>query len=289
MNTQELDFKLVEDLVENKIFIITNLSGSIYDMTGSTVICKLYLTSTPTDIACSVNLGTGEVTVPFTATHSDNPGTFEYILQETTSGGDIIPLLKGNIIIVPYVPFSETIEAYLRSELPANITLTMDYRNQRITYWRRILQEAFNIADADLNIEAAWPILVNALLAKLVVYDAMMLGARGSFLGFIGGDFTTATTIGAPVKKIETGPTNVEYHSTSKSIQELFQPNAQGYSAFTTMIEELCGLANYLKVKIPMCKGNDLVITPTVSRNPDWEFITLDDIDNDIETPPSQG
>lgn len=284
MNTAEIDFALIEDRVEDKIFVITNLSGSIYDMTGSTVVCKLYLTSSPTDIPCDLNLPVGEVTVPFTTTHTDNGGTFEYILEETTQGGAKVVLIRGNLIVVPYVPFSESIEAYLRSELPANLTLTPDYRNQRIMYWRRILQVAFEITDANLNVEAAWPILVNVLLAKLVVYDALMLSVSGSFIQFLGGDYTDTTTIGGGgVKSVETGPVRVEYFDTAASAKNAFSSSAGDLSMFEALKQGLCGLASYLKVKIPMCDGNVVPISPQYHQNPDWAITTLD------ETVESQG
>lgn len=291
MTIKEIDFQLIQEKAESKVFSLTNSDGTVYDMTDSSAICHLYLTpgSASIDITCTINVARGEISIPFLTTHTSTIGTFEYTIEETKVPAQLVQIVRGNIIVLPYVPFSESIEAYLRSELPANLTLSADYRNQRIMYWRRILQGAFNITDSNLNIESAWPTLVNALIAKLVVYDAMMLGARGSFMAFMGGDFTVNTNTGAPVKKIETGPTNVEFHSTSKSLREMFQPNANGYSAFTTIVEELCGLANFLKVKVPMCRGNTIGVTPKFYKNPKWDYPTLAEWTKSIETKPSQG
>jgi len=285
MIIKEIDFNLVKDKVEDKVFILTNDDNTVYNMTGSTVVCKFYKAPTPPiDITCDIHLVNGTITIPFTAVHADALGNYEYIVEETKSDSSVISLVKGNIIILDYVPFSETIEAYFRSELPANLTLTPDYRNQRIFYWRRILQTAFEITDANLNIETAWPTLVNALLAKLVVYDALMLSASGSFAAFLGGDYTDSTTAGAgAVKSVETGPVRVEYFDAASSAKNAFVSSAGGISMFETLKQGLCGLANYLKVKIPMCDGNIMPIAPQFAQNPDWAITTLD------ETIESQG
>ena len=281
MVTKEIDFQLVKDKIENKIFKFTNSDGTVYSMTASTAICKLYKAPTPpVDITCNIDVGTGKITIPFTAVHADTLGTYEYILEEDVGGtGTILPLVKGNIMVLDYQPFSESIEAYLKSELPANLLLTMDFRNQRIMYWRRIFQTAFAITDANLNIETAWPILVNALFAKLVVYDALMLAASGAFAQFMGGDYTATDTIaGGAVKSVETGPARVEYMDVSASAKNAFASTGGQPSMFQNILVGICGLANQLGVKVPMCAGNKIPIAPRVYQNPDWVIPTLDEI-----------
>ena len=292
MNVVEIDFKLIKDKAESKVFKFTNADETVYDMTNSTAICKFYKAPTPpVDIACTIDVPTGKITIPFTALHADTLGTYEYILEEDHLGlGTIVPLVKGNIGILEYVPFSESFEAWLRSELPANLTLTPDYQNQRLMYWRRILQSAFNIADADLNVESIWPILANALFAKLVVYDALMLSASGATVQFLGGDYTATDTIGGGgVKSVETGPARVEYFDTASSAKQAFSNSPGSLSLFDTLKEGLCGLANQLQVKVPMCAGNLVPIAPVVYQNPDWVIPTLDEIVDINDGVESQG
>lgn len=288
MVTVEIDFSLTKDKAESKVFKFTNADGTVYDMTASTAECQFYKAgpppSSPVTITCSIDVPTGKITVPFTISHSDTLGTYEYVIEEDVGGtGTILPLVKGNIAVLDYIPFSESIEAYLRSELPANLTLTMDYRNQRIMYWRRILQAAFEISDANINVESEWPTLVNALLAKLVVYDALMLAASGSFVQFLGGDYTDTSTVGGGgVKSVETGPAKVEYYDTASSAKQAFAASAGNISMFEALKEGLCGLARYLQVKIPMCDGNKNVYIPEFHQNPDWDYPTLGDIVEDL-------
>lgn len=280
MPVKEIDFELIENKSESKVFTLTNDDGSVYDMTGSSASCKFYNTGdpdNPTTIACTINTSTGKITVPFTNIHTADLGIFEYIIEETKVDTTVVPVVMGNITIVEYTPFSNTIEAFLRSELPDGLTLNSDYQNQRITYWRLILQDAFEITDEFLNIESAWPTLVNALIAKLIAYDALILAAKGSLINFLGGNVTESDQFGGPVKKVETGPANVEYYSASDILSDLFQKNAQGYSAIDELKADLCGLANKLKVKLPMCKGNIIPIKPQYHQNPDWDYPILTD------------
>jgi len=276
MEINEIDFKLIKEKAEAKVFTFTNADGTIYDLSTSTVVCKLYLDpeSAPEEISCTTDVPTGKVTVPFTTTHTADTGTFEYIIEQEKSGL-IIPLVRGNITMVNYVPFTETIEAFLRSELPANLTLNEDYRNQRIFYWRRFLQEAFYILDSDLNIEEKWPVEVNMLIAKLVVYDAIMLAAQGSLASFFGGDYTSTSTIGGSLAKIETGPTKVEYHSVGRGIESIFRMGPNGETPFEIIMTSLCGLASKLGVKVPMCKGNNIPIGPKFYQNTSWNYKSL--------------
>ena len=106
----------------------------------------------------------------------------------------------------------------------------------------------------------------------------MMLSTRGAFFMFMGGDYTSTTEISGPVKKIETGPTNVELYSTADGVKDFLRAEKGSVSILDTMLVDLCGLANRVKIKVPMCSGNTIPIAPKVYQNPDWEFPTLDEI-----------
>jgi len=276
----EIDFALIKDKAEDKVFTFTNADGSVYDMTDSTAVCKLYKDpDNPISINCTITVLTGKITIPFTTSHSDTLGTFEYILEETRTGGAVIPLLKGNIIVERYTPFSESITAWLKSELPANLTLTVNFQNQRLFYWRKILQNAFEIIDADLNKESAWPDMVNALFAKLIVYDALELALKGSFAAFLGGDYTTTTTISlGDIKSVETGPTKVEYFGMASSVKEALSKTQGGLSMFELIKQSLCGLARYLGVQLSMCDQLKTVIVPKYYENPNWVGTEITDL-----------
>jgi len=250
---REIDFPLYLGKNQSKMFGFTNDDDTIYNMTGSTVKLYLYLTSTPLEISGAITLLTGKVVFNFLSTDLVIEGKYEYRIEETKLDSSKIPLIQGNILLKSYIPFSETIEAYLATELPANITLTENYRVQRITYWKRFLMGAFGVVEGNINIDSSWTVMQNALIAKLVAYDALMLAAKGSLLHFFGGDYTQESGQGGPISKIETGPANVEFFSTGQILEQLMKAGPQG-SALDTLSSDICGLAQFLKVKLPMCK-----------------------------------
>ena len=121
---------------------------------------------------------------------------------------------------------------------------------------------------------------MNALLAKLVVYDALMLASRGSLAAFFGGDYTSVSDIGGAIRSIETGPTKVELHSSAQGIGSLFGAGPNGETPFDIMTRDLCGLANHLSVNLHMCKPGKMPIAPQFFKNPKWEYPTLLNTDN---------
>ena len=270
---REIDFTLFKDKNQSRTFAFTNDDDTVYDMTGSTVKLLLYLTSTPLEISGSVTILTGKVIFNFLATDLTALGKYEYLVEETTSGLTKIPLTKGNLTVSQYVPFSESIEAYLASELPTDITLTEDYRSQRITYWRRFLMNAFYVGEGNLNVDSAWQPMQNAFIAKLIAYDVLMLAAKGSIMHIFG----TATIhnetalSGGDIKKIVTGPSEVEFFSGGDGLEKIMKAGPQG-SALDTLISDICGLANFLKVKVPMCKANKVPFFPKFYTNDDFKL-----------------
>lgn len=210
-------------------------------------------------------------------------GVFEYTLEEIVDPINI-KIVSGIIEVLPYVPFSDTIQAYLDSELPKNIQLTPEYVDQRIRFWRNFLQGGFNISDTNLYIEEAWPVLANALLAKLVVYDAMLLAMSGNLVGFLGGDYTQGSDWGGSIKRIETGPASVEFHPIGNTFSNLFKAGANGMSAFDNLIITLCGLANKLGIKLPMCNFRKTTQIPQYMSNPQWAYPKLGEV-----KPPPRG
>ena len=281
---KELDFTLYTGKNQGKTFTFTNSDNSIYNLTDSTVKLLLYITETPAEISGVITVPTGKILFNFSTVETATVGSFEYVIEETKLDTSKVILGRGNAVVKDYMPFTDTIESFIQIELPNNLTLTEDFRNQKSLYWKRFLQEAFRVADADLNDDTKWAVLQKALIAKLVIYDALLLCTRGSFIQFAGGDFTqeAGEAMGGPIKKIETGPSNVEFHSMADAIGKLFSANAQGVTPWDKLSEDICGLASKLKVKVPMCKNTDWVnpIVPSYYQNPDWAYPSFDDWDS---------
>ena len=117
-----------------------------------------------------------------------------------------------------------------------------------------------------------------------------MLAASGSFIQFLGGDYTDSTTVGGGgVKSVETGPAKVEYYDTASAAKQAFAASSGNLSMFDNLKQGLCELGRFLKVKLPMCSGSNPIIIPKYYTNPKWSYPTLDDMDDLIERQPSQG
>lgn len=280
--TKEIDFKLKVDKAASKTFTFTNDDGSVYDLTGSIITFKLYLGGSEqasTDIIGSVVLLTGKVSFTFTTTHTDNIGNYEYIIEETKTDTSLVELVKGNLIIEEEVPFTTSIDAFLSTELPATIRLAENYKQQRILYWKVFLQDAAEVIDSNLFNDTSWSLLYRMLISKLVAYDALEMAAKGAYFQFMGGSYTDpGETPGGPVKKITTGPSDVEFHDTVNALDKIFATGSGGVSGWDTLQINLCGLAHKIGVKIPMCSGVQIIIVPTKEKNPDWSYPILNDL-----------
>ena len=283
---KELDFILYSGKNQYKTFVFTNLDDTIYNFTGSTVDMHVYINpASPLVISGVITIATGRVLFNFTAIDFAIAGMYEYIIEETKADTSKVPLIRGNIKVEDYVPFSQSIDAFLDTDLPADITLEANYKIQRVLYWRTFLAPAFYIPEGSINTDSAWPMMANALIAKLVSYDTLMLAAKGSLLHLLGTtSSTSSTTTTGGIQEIETGPARVRFFQPSETMQQVFSSTSKGgFSVLDTLISDICGLASYLKVKVPMCRGRKVVISPKYYQNPDWAITTLDEI------VPSQG
>ena len=290
----EVDFTVYENKLQIKGFKYRNEDETFYDFTGSSVRMDFYKAgpeSAPTAISGSITLATGDVSFILSALHTDTVGNYEYMIIETNASLEQIPLSKGNIIVEPYVPFSESIESFLQSELPTGFVLDQNFINQKIKYHQLFLQEAFTISDANIHSEAAWPILVNALIAKLIAYDALVNAFRGNLLAILAASSnssssgSSSSTTAGGIKSIETGPTKVEFLPAGEIVNQLVKSASSLKSgdedALSQLHSGLCGLASKLTLKLPMCKANRLVNIFQYYQNPDWQSTTLEQIGTD--------
>jgi hypothetical protein len=283
---KELDFILYTNKNQVKTFVFTNLDDTIYDLTGSTVDMYIYIDpSSPLVLSGVITIATGRVLFNFPAVDFTLPGIWEYLIEETKTDSSNVALIRGNIKVEDYIPFSQSIDAFLDTDLPVDITLEANYKIQRILYWRTFLAPAFYIPAGNINTDSAWPMMANALIAKLVSYDTLMLAAKGSLLHLLGTtSSTSSTTTTGGIQEIETGPARVRFFQPSETMQQVFSSTSKGgFSVLDTLISDICGLANYLKVKVPMCRGSKVVLHPKYYQNPAWDITTLDEI------VPSQG
>lgn len=217
----------------------------------------------------------GEVTLKFISPIIDEMGAFTYSLMGENQ--DVITRwVFGQIKVEPVTPGQFTIKSWLEVEVPPELTLSENYINQKTQYWLMTLAPLANpaISLEDTLDESKWPPLVKALIAKLIIYEALLLASRGSYIAFINSSSTTETTGESistgekgGVKKITTGPSEVEWFDGSDTLSKMFKTTSNSVdSPFTLLMKDVCLLARRLKISLYICPQPDITIPPIVFK-----------------------
>jgi len=130
-----------------------------------------------------------------------------------------------------------------------------------IQKWQAMLYEGLKISEADKNDETKYTFEGNMLITLLIIRDFLILAVSdltASAQGSGAGD----------IKKIVTGPTEVERYSASESLKEIMKPGG----VYDLLQAEICGLAGVLGIYISGCK-NEESIGPSVLYNSDSSYI----------------
>jgi hypothetical protein len=255
----EVDFTLYKDLAKTKIFTFTDKAGVAIDLSSLTNITLRAsldgFITTPINIVGAVSgAGNNVVTFIFAVGDTADVGYFEYLILKDYNLSTEDVLSGGNITVAVKEGFSTTLNTIINTETPAGLTITEDQKNTRIRYWRLYLQTAVTptIADADLEDETAWDDLVNYLIAKLVIYDSLVLESKKAMISASGGGEGTMNG-GGSLKKLETGPSNAEWWDSSELLFKMFKPDVNGNTPFDGLKQDLCQLSARVRVYLPIC------------------------------------
>lgn len=186
-------------------------------------------------------------------------GTYDVTLASSNADGDSDPT---TIQIRVEVPTSLFINDFLDCDLPEGLTIEENCKNVLIKKWQLWLQTLIDphINTPDVHNETAWPDLMNALIAKLVIRDAFLRSAQGAMVLLMqaGSGSEESSQEGGAIgqeKLIETGPTKVEWHQASDMIGQMMKNGAgeNGSSIFDSLRQQCCSLASRMRVKLPFC------------------------------------
>lgn len=169
-----------------------------------------------------------------------------YLVKETVTFQDVdLPMtFERNVVVGMNLPIREALAA----ELPG-MAFDEAALNNSIKKWQLYLQTRVGVSNEDVFVEARWPPLANVLIAKLLVYDELVRQANS----FVQAGNTTRVVKGS-VKKVETGPTNVEWNPPSESFSLLFKNKDASFIDF--LLNDICLYARSLGILLPMCKLN---------------------------------
>lgn len=160
-------------------------------------------------------------------------------VYETSNDVNDIPLIR---LIQQYIP------SFLSPIIEAKEKLNL------IRKWQDFIRPLVNstIEVEDVYNELAYPSLVNHLIAQLTVYDLIIISANQYMLKTTQESAEENDGGSGEVKKITTGPSDVEWFSSSETWKNLFK----GGGLFYTLTSSICALSARLRIQLYFCNGN---------------------------------
>ncbi len=135
--------------------------------------------------------------------------------------------------------------------------------------WQHLLYSGLDIAEDSITNENAWPYLGNLLISYLIVRDLVYKSLNVTALS--AGEGSGAEGLTGGIKKIETGPVNVERHDGGVTIAKLYDSLFNKTGLWEEIQLQICGIASKVGVHITGCKG--VVIVPLkVIRGSDYSY-----------------
>jgi hypothetical protein len=156
--------------------------------------------------------------------------------------------------------FNLTLSQLVEEQLPAGFTVSAGYLEHRLMVNQLMIYEAAGLTKEDAYTWENYPDEWKLLLGYLVVYDVLNRIITGAFITSVG-DVTQVGDEsgegGGSVKKIVTGPTEVEFHDTNKSLGDLMKSLMGEGGIFTQFLMMACGLASKLGIQLPFCRRSN--------------------------------
>jgi len=177
-----------------------------------------------------------------------------------------------------------TLLEYVTANLPSSVTVNADLVSVLTMKWQNMLYNAFGISEGNKNIDASYTDSQTIFIGDLISYDVLLnyfsQGAVSMSQSASTGSGTSSGgssgTVSGGLKRVQTGPTEVEYFPTSQSAVDNSTTNQGNASALSSMtkpggpIDELkgriCTQAHNLRVKIYICQDFKTTRAPQVYR-----------------------
>ena len=210
----------------------------------------------------------------------DVAGSF-FVSLSLKSGNEIIDTIKHEVRVTDKVKtqLSQSIYCLIDQYIPKELTksVTFNIKRQFIEKWQLYIQPLVNhnIPLEEYNNELYYEALENQLIMELAAYDflswtlAKSLESSSVPIQPTSSEVDDSTNSNGRIKKISTGPTEVEYFDDSDSNANVIK--AINSSGILDMLKlSLCGLSDRLDIYLPMCRIRSTVQVPKVvnRRNP---------------------
>lgn len=231
------------------------------------------------------DFGDGETSIEDSPTHVfSKPSFYRVVLRCLDSAGEVIDKNSKRIGISDQVKthLSDTIYNLIDTYIPESIfgEITSELKQQFIGKWQLYLQPLVNhyIPLEEYSNENYYEALENQLIMELAAYDFMVIKANqmisAASAKVLEGNSVSNGNGEGSVKKITTGPTEVEYfdmgsedNDTLTGVIKAMQPGG----ILDVLRGNLCMLAERLDIYLPICRelpSTSVVPAVVNRRNP---------------------
>jgi PKD repeat protein len=246
-------------------------------------------TSTNFPVAWEWDFGDGNTSTNQNPTHTyATPGIYTVSLKAINAGGFTVKSRTIQVSDSPILPLP--LREFILYRLPQGIDFDPELIDALIAKWQMYLAP---LVTPPVNIdnvfyESSYPPLVNVLIASLVVYELLIDTANNLMLSLAstsggqssgsGSSSTSGSTGG--IKKIVTGPTEVEFHNPAEILRNYFKQSnsssnriGQGNSPMDGIKNDICMLAQRLGIWLPICPPISAPVLAPLITSPTQESI----------------
>lgn len=254
-----------------------------YATVGLKVTFENLSTRVPSDYTYHWDFGDNTQSTINNPTHEfDKPGFYKVILVVKDPASNTVGSSEQRVPVTDKAKthLSGSIYQLIDTYIPENIfgVVTTSTKRQFIEKWQLYLQPLVNhcIPLQEYNNEMYYEALENQLIMELAAYDFMSVQVanmvKAQAQSILENNTTSSSGGSEPsdgyqgdVKKIQTGPTQVEYFNPNEDESDLASNiiKALGPGGLLDMMKEnLCMLAGRLDIYLPICERPTRVVVP---------------------------
>ena len=254
-----------------------------YATVGLKVTFENLSTGVPSDYTYHWDFGDNTQSTLNNPTHEfDKPGFYKVILVVKDPASNTVGSSEQRVPVTDKAKthLSGSIYQLIDTYIPENIfgVVTTSTKRQFIEKWQLYLQPLVNhcIPLQEFNNELYYEALENQLIMELAAYDFMSVQVANMVKAQAQSILENNTTLSSggsepsdgyqgDVKKIQTGPTQVEYFNPNEDESDLASNiiKALGPGGLLDMMKEnLCMLAGRLDIYLPICERPTRVVVP---------------------------
>lgn len=159
---------------------------------------------------------------------------------------------------------SQSVYTLVNQYIPENITYNQNELSGLIQKWQLFIQPLVKheVLIEDVFNEFAYEALENQLIAQLAAYDIIIQSAN-AYIASMGNGGTTSSRA---IKKITTGPTDVEWFPDTAA-GNAFSNIFKGGGAFSEITKSICSLSRRLSIHLPdICEAKKITILPFIEK-----------------------